>query len=478
VVTPSPPVFGSEASSDPQTTNAVPPDASAGDLGSEALTELGEAIMTLSEELHAQTHKLLLLIAEFDRLEGWKLHGFSSCADWLAFATKLDKVTAREKVRVARALSGLPATSAAMSRGELSFSQVRAITRVADEESELELLAHARRTSAAGLERLVRSWRRLGREDEAALERRRHESRCLSVFPDDEGMYLVRGRLDPEVGALLMRAIEAASDALYRGSVPETTPEQRRADAIGLLAQCALSVGFGRDVSAESCGPEGSDDGVRDAESTDASTESCGPENHDVSAESPGERHTPCCAARADRYLVVLHVDSDTLTDGAEPGRSELEDGTRVSAESSRRIACDASLIRVTHSRNGEEIQVEGRTRTIPLRLRRALEIRDRGCRFPGCGSRFTDAHHIEHWADGGRTRLDNLVLLCKTHHRLLHEGGFRLSLEPQRAGKPTFLTPTGIPIPETPPRVTLNGRQLDGDGALAAYLKLMETIG
>ena len=125
---------------------------------------------------------------------------------------------------MARALAGLPETTAAMSRGEMSFSQVRALTRVADDENELELLGDARSTSAAGLERLVRSWRRLERGDEVALEARRHATRCLTVYPDEQGMCEVRAKLPPEVGALFMRMIEAACDALYRGSVPRPLP--------------------------------------------------------------------------------------------------------------------------------------------------------------------------------------------------------------------------------------------------------------
>ena len=211
----------------------------------DVLTTLSEEITTLSARIGAETHRLLTLVAEFDRLEGWKREGFGSCAEWLAYRTRLDKVTARERVRVARALRTLPLTSEAMATGELSWSQVRAITRAADADSEEEMLEHARSMTAAELERLSRSWKRLGREDEATLERRLHLARSFSVFPDDAGGYRVVGRLEPEVGALLMRAIEAASDAAYRGSVPETTPEQRRADALALLAERAMAAGFG-----------------------------------------------------------------------------------------------------------------------------------------------------------------------------------------------------------------------------------------
>src|SRR5690606_36540572 len=143
----------------------------------------------------------------------------------------------------------------------------------------------------------------------------------------------------------------------------------------------------------------------------------------------------------------VLHV-----AEGCSP---HLEDGTRVSAEKSRRLACDASVIEVRHVRGGRVVEVKGRRRTVPPRLRRALEIRDRGCRFPGCGCRFTEPHHIHHWAHGGPTTMDNLVLLCRQHHRLLHEGGFRMEADAARPGRPAFYSPRGWRIPEVPPEMT-----------------------
>ncbi|MEN8376811.1 MAG: DUF222 domain-containing protein, partial [Gemmatimonadota bacterium] len=281
----------------------------------------------------------------------------------------------------------------------------------------------------------------------ADAEARRHETRTFSVFPDDDGMYVVRGRLDPEVGAALMRAVEAASDALFRGERTadlddETLPEQRRADAVGLVAERALAAGFG--------------DG-------------------------------PVSGSRAERYQVVLHVEEEALKDpvsqaalhpahvSAEtspPSRplSELEDGTRVAAETSRRLSCDASVVRVTRagaSRAGEARSAEGatgpildvgrRTRATPPSLRRALEARDRGCRFPGCGGRFTDAHHVEHWADGGETRLENLVLLCRRHHRAVHEGRAMVCRGADDAV--AFFMPDGRVLHDAPPTARRNGR-------------------
>jgi hypothetical protein len=373
----------------------------------DALEELEEEIVILAAHLHAGEHRLLVLVADFDRRRGWELGGHRTCAHWLAFRTGIDLGAARERVRAARALTALPETGAAMSRGELSFSAVRALTRVATPENEADLLDLARGCTTAQLERIVRGFKLGSRQDEAERERARHESRELSVFPDEEGMYVVRGRLTPEIGGLVMRAVEAASDVLFRERGPAGSPEnvsaetsrraaaQRRADAIGLVAERALATGFGDSRS----------------------------------------------GTRAERYQVVLHVDSDTLSAyGSGLGRSELEDDTRVSAETSRRLSCDASVVPIRRGTDGSVLDVGRKTRTIPPSLRRALEARDRGCRFPGCGLRFTDAHHVRHWADGGETKLDNLVLLCSHHHRLVHEEGWKI--EWWGAGRPAFVDP------------------------------------
>ncbi|MCK5649847.1 MAG: DUF222 domain-containing protein, partial [Gemmatimonadetes bacterium] len=153
---------------------------------------------------------------------------------------------------------------------------------------------------------------------------------------------------------------------------------------------------------------------------------------------------------RAERYQVMLHVDEGTLEEDGEAGRSELEDGTRVSAETSRRIACDVGLVKIAHGADGQIVGAGRRSRTIPPSVRRALEARDRGCRFPGCGLRFTDAHHVKHWADGGETSLRNTVLLCKVHHRAVHEGGVRVCIDMNQ--QIVFITPRGRALLDVPP--------------------------
>ena len=169
----------------------------------DALEELEEEIVILAAHLHAGEHRLLVLVADFDRRRGWELGGHRTCAHWLAFRTGIDLGAARERVRAARALTELPETGAAMSRGELSFSAVRALTRVATPENEADLLDLARGCTTAQLERIVRGFKLGSRQDEAERERARHEAREFSVFPNEEGMYVVRGRLTPEIGALL-----------------------------------------------------------------------------------------------------------------------------------------------------------------------------------------------------------------------------------------------------------------------------------
>jgi hypothetical protein len=154
----------------------------------------------------------------------------------------------------------------------------------------------------------------------------------------------------------------------------------------------------------------------------------------------------------ADRYQVMVHVTAVTPeTVGAAPGRDScIEDGPGVSSETSRRIACDSSVVCIKEDKNGEPLSIGRRSRSIPPPMRRALRARDKGCRFPGCtNTRFVDGHHIKHWADGGDTSLDNLVLLCRHHHHLVHEGGFACSKDEN--GTITFKDRREQPLDQSP---------------------------
>jgi hypothetical protein len=325
----------------------------------------------------------------------------------------LDLGAARERVRVARALETLPLVAEALARGQLSYAKVRALTRVATPETEACLLAVGRAGTAAHVERIVRGWRSVDRRAEARETARGHASRGLHVRYDEDGTVVVSGRLEPEVGALLTQALAAARETLYQrarerneaaanpGGVSAETPSmaQQQADALALLAESAL---------------------------------------HHLDPGAPGER-----------YQVVVHVDAQVLADPDQPGQSVLDGGARVSAETSQRLACDASRVVMRHDDNGRLLEIGARTRTIPPALRRALHHRDRSCRFPGCGVRFGQGHHLRHWAHGGPTTLSNLALLCGRHHRAVHEEGYQVARGPDGALR--FRRPDGRPLPEVP---------------------------
>ena len=154
--------------------------------------------------------------------------------------------------------------------------------------------------------------------------------------------------------------------------------------------------------------------------------------------------------APGERYQVVVHVDAPVLADPDQPGQSVLEDGARVPAETSQRLACDATRVVMRHDDAGRLLEIGARTRTIPPALRRALHHRDHGCRFPGCGVRFSQGHHLDHWAHGGPTTLSNLALLCRRHHRAVHEEGYQVARGPDGALR--FRRPDGRPLPDVPP--------------------------
>src|SRR3989338_5847793 len=213
------------------------------------LAQLGDEIAELSAHLEPATARLLALIREFDARGGWN-SGFRSCAAWLSWRVGLDLGAARERVRVARALGTLPQLAQALARGELSYAKVRALTRVATPEMEERLLAVGGAGTAAHVERIVRGGRRVDRIAEARETARRHASRALHVYQDEDGMVVLRGRLAPEVGALLGQAPAAARVELYQqrraSAVSAETPTmaQQQADALALLAETALHSGI------------------------------------------------------------------------------------------------------------------------------------------------------------------------------------------------------------------------------------------
>src|SRR5436309_6743261 len=203
------------------------------------MDRLGDEIAELSAHLDAATGRLLDLIREFDARGGWG-NGFHSCAGWLTWRVGLDPGAARERVRVARALGMLPRVAEALARGELSYAKIRAITRVATPETQERLLAVGRAGTAEHVERIVRGWRRVDRKAEIREAAMQHAGRALHVHQDEDGTVTVRGRLAPEVGALLVKALDAAREALYQGRRSQQTvakPASAKAGAAGPSAE-------------------------------------------------------------------------------------------------------------------------------------------------------------------------------------------------------------------------------------------------
>ncbi|MFA5890160.1 MAG: DUF222 domain-containing protein [Actinomycetota bacterium] len=365
------------------------------------LDQIEAEIAELAAHVCAGTARLLALVGEFDAREGWAGWGIRSCSQWLAWRCGFSDVAAREHVRVARALRALPKVHEAFARAEITYSKVRAITRVACSETEEILLEWARHATAAQLDRVVRGYR-LAKSVKNASER--HRRRALEWFYDDEGVLVVRARLDPEDGAVVVRALEAAVAELEREEAHAGTP----------IEEAGPDVPAGASPEGP-CDSEGSS--PQQQRRADALTQVCQSFLTSPTREISLRDDVP-------RALIVLHVDPAALaTDAGE--RCELEAGPPVASETARRLACDATLLVAHDGPFGEVASIGRRSRVVPRGMRRALRARDRTCRFPACTARRVDAHHIRHWSRGGETSLENLVLLCRRHHRLVHEGGF-----------------------------------------------------
>ncbi|MGH8135023.1 MAG: DUF222 domain-containing protein [Steroidobacteraceae bacterium] len=362
--------------------------------------DLIDQITHLAGHLNAANAQFLSLIAEFDRRQGWAEWGVKSCAHWLNWKCGIDLGAAREKLRAALSLEQLPNISAAMAAGKLSYAKVRAMTRIADQSNEAYLLNIALHGTASQVEKLVRSYRRAKESQELTREAAQQRNQSLWWFHEPDGSLTIKGRLPAEVGALFFKALQAAEDSIPRPDVsaetsldPFHTTGARRVEALSRIAESFLASG-------------------------------------------------PQELSGGDRQQIVVHVDVQSLKHD-HAGRCELEHGPSLAAETARRLSCDASLIAIIESEQGEPLNVGRKTRTIPPAIRRALNSRDRGCRFPGCGfTRYVDGHHVKHWVHGGETKLSNLVTLCRFHHRQVHEG--RVVVQILDDGAFRFIRPNG----------------------------------
>jgi hypothetical protein len=347
------------------------------------LIDLYREVRLLMQQRHAIEYRLMCLLRELDRrehLDGRPLY----LAAWLARTFGLGYGAAREKVRTARALGNLPRTDAAFREGKLSYSKVRALTRVATSANEAELLDVASRQSTEVVVQVVRRIRQQARLDDV---QEMHRQRSLTYFWDEDGSLVVRARLTPEQGATWLKALQKAEAELS----PDEDFAARQADAMTNALEASLA-----------------------------------------SASSSGRA--------AERYQVVVHVSAETFGKRADTEAAVgstgpigtqpavIEHGPPLHPETVRRLTCDGALVSMLENEKGEVLNVGRRTRVIPPAIARALWARDGHCQYPGCAhTRYVDGHHIVHWADGGQTRLDNLVLLCRRHHRVVHEFGFRI---------------------------------------------------
>jgi hypothetical protein len=388
--------------------------------------KLGREITELCGYLYAATYRLLVMIREFDQDGLWQLEGIHSCAHWLNWKCGIGMGAAREKVRVANALAGLPKISEAFSKGEVSYSKVRAMTRIADRKNEDYLLMIARHGTAYHIEGLVGRYRRCERLRDSHDANRQQACREVWYSYDHDGSLVFHGRLPPEQGALVLKALEMAVKRADREVSAESRPRRSypafMADAMVEMAESYLEHG---------CENSSTADRYQVVLHVAAETLKSDRDDEDVSAETPTPEEDEISAETS--TLFQTHF-------------SYLEDGPLVSAETSRRIGCDASIIRILDDQRGEPLSIGRKARVIPPAIRRALRARDDGCRFPGCTHKhFIDGHHIRHWADGGETSMDNLVQLCRFHHRLVHERGF--GCKRLDDGKIVFTNPVGDEI-------------------------------
>ena len=411
----------------------------------ESNDQLSDQITTLAGQINAATYRFLKLIAEFDRRQAWAGYGIRSCAHWLSWKCGLDMNTAREKVRVARALEALPAINAAFEKGELSFSKVRAMTRAATDINESYLLMIAEYGTTQQMETLVKSFRTVSRiekfdvtanndadlgtsEEKKELNQQQfeQEARSVSCYQDDEGMWIIKAKLPAEEGALVAKVLQELGDNIADAKKREANNESAENNEKSVSAETEVEIfSFGSLIENEE---EKEEEKLtfpqRRADALVAITE------HYLASGSDGSQGLSSLKG-AERCQLVMHVRADSHNTGANNDASL--DGRWLLPNAARRLACDASLLVVQEDEVGNVLDIGRKTRVIPPAMARVLAIRDSGCcQFPGCcETRYTEGHHIRHWADGGETKLDNLVTLCRYHHRELHKGSFFLSLKP-----------------------------------------------
>ena len=336
-----------------------------------------EGLIGAIDEAHARVasaHRdLLALIAEVDRREVWYDDGARDTAHWLSMRYGISGWKAHRWIAAAHALEGLPRLSEALATGALGIDKVVELARFATLEREADLIRWAREVSCAAVRRRGDAAVRASVEEVVEVER----TRSLSWWYFDEGRrFGLEAELPAAQGAIVARAL---------GRVAETIPAM----------------------------PDEEEECFADARRADALVGLC-------SARIAGDPDP-------DRATVVVHAQVDATTGELRGG--ELEDGPALHRETVERLRCTARSQTVIEDRHGSVLGLGRMTREPSTAMVRQVRYRDRGCRFPGCGARrFTEAHHVVWWSRGGRTDLDNLLLICSFHHRLVHEHGWSIA--------------------------------------------------
>ena len=460
-----------------------PADLDLAELAAVPIETVEARVCTLAGHLASATCRWLLLVGDFDAREGWAGPGMRSCAQWLSWRCGLSMPAARQHVRVARGLRSLPRVRAEFAAGRLSYSKVRSIVRVATPELEDHLVELGLTLTAAALDHVVGTYRRTAARNERPSGA---PVRATSWHWDDDGALVVRSRMAPEEGALWLTALEQMRRQL---DGLDDQPDPAANDPAGSQSSPTSPT---TDHSREQDDLCGADDTV--------AAYRCSRTDAMVAMAATALAAGPVDTSGSDRHEVVIHADFDQLVGSPEPhrhdgedhvecpgcrrerplparalvrGRCHLRNGPRIHPATLHRLACDAALRVMIHGPDGSPKDGGRRIRVVNAELRRRLEERDQSrCQFPGCHhTKFLHAHHIVHWAHGGRTDLDNLILLCGFHHRLLHELGYTIRIlgpvefafhrpdgtlidnAPPQTGQPGLHTlPTDL---HTPPKIT-----------------------
>jgi hypothetical protein len=384
------------------------------DLTTVQLEALGDEIATFAARIDVAEHALITRLQVFDAHEAWGPAGFKSCAEWLSWRIGVGIKAAREKVRVARALGTLKKVDALFGRGELSYSKVRAITRVATLESEQDFIDIATHSTASQIERLSRAYQRVRDQARGPMELPRNHRRFVRQSETPGGMTRIEIQLPPEEAAVVWSAMMSAMD---REPPPGATNPEAPAEARALVTERSEDI------------EERRADAI-------------------VDVATAYLRHRPRTLGSG--YDLFVITTKDQLEHGHDGVGAWLPDGRPVPLQMARMLASGGSRIDVVMGKQGELLDVGRRTRQIPSAIGRALWLRDGGCRAPNCGRRrHLHAHHIQGWAEGGATKLSNLVLVCSGHHRMLHEGELRAEICDQQI---VFRNQTGRELPNVPP--------------------------